>query len=172
MTSRRRLAGFLMVAVLGLAACDQGVSTTAPGSTGSTAAPSAASTTNGPSVAASGGGAQAGQTDTDWGRIWDTLPAGFPPVAGSTPSDEAAAGPASANLVVEGNAAKAIATSMQAALEGAGFRTAGLSGPLEDGGYVLDMTGPAAGCKIQVRVAPTGGLTTVTILYGAACPFS
>ena len=34
------------------------------------------------------------------------------------------------------------------------------------------MTGAAAGCKIQVQVTPTGGLTTVTILYGADCPHS
>ena len=59
---------------------------------------------------------------------------------------------------------------MQSALTAAGYATAGLSGPLEDGSFTLDMTGPPAGCKVELRVTPTGGLTSVKILYGAACP--
>jgi hypothetical protein len=111
-----------------------------------------------------------GQTDTDWGRIWDTLPQGFPAYPGSTPAEETATGPASADLVVEGVDAKAVATLLQMRLTQEGYQTVGLQGPLENGGYVLDMTGSAAGCKLRVTAAPTGGLTTVTILYGAACP--
>ena len=65
---------------------------------------------------------------------------------------------------------KAVATFYQGALSSDGYTTDGLSGPLEDGGYVLDMTGPTSGCKVQVTATPTGGLITVTILYGAACP--
>ena len=84
-------------------------------------------------------------------------------------SGEAASAPATATFVVNGDAAKAIATTLQARLQAAGFKTVGLSGPLEDRGYVLDMTGSPAGCMLQVRAAPTGSLTTVTILYGAAC---
>lgn len=110
-----------------------------------------------------------GQTETDWGTIWDTLPKGFPTPPGSTPAEETATGPASANLVVDGSDAKGIATAVQGALGVAGFKTKALQGPLEDGSYVLDMTGSPAGCKVQVTAAPTGGLTTVTILYGAAC---
>ena len=45
-----------------------------------------------------------------------------------------------------------------------------LSGPLENGGYVLEMNGTAPGCQLQVSVARAGGLTTLTILYGASCP--
>ena len=112
----------------------------------------------------------AGQTDTDWGRIWDTLPSDFPTFPGSTPAEETATGPASANLVVNGGKANEIATFFQTRLEQAGFRTQGVSGPLEDGGYVLDMTGPVAGCDVNVAVTPKGSLTTVTILYGADCP--
>jgi hypothetical protein len=59
---------------------------------------------------------------------------------------------------------------LQARLEAAGYTTVGLGGPLEDGTFTLDMTGSPAGCMLQIRAAPTGGLTTVTILYGAACP--
>lgn len=115
-------------------------------------------------------GSAVGQTDTDWGRIWDTLPTGFPSVPGATTADEAAAGPTSANLAVPGKDAKGVATQLQAALTQAGFKTIGLSGPLENGGYVLDMTGSPAGCQLQVTATPTGSLTTVVVLYGAACP--
>ena len=59
---------------------------------------------------------------------------------------------------------------MQSALTAAGYTTAGLSGPLEDGSFTLDMTGPPAGCKVELRVTPTGGLTSLKILYGAGCP--
>ena len=119
---------------------------------------------------ASAGAGQAAQTDTDWGRIWDSLPEGFPRYAGSAASEEAATGPASAVLAVQGADAKTIATFYQGALSSVLYTTDGLSGPLENGGYVLDMTGPASGCKVQVAAVPTGGLVTVTILYGAACP--
>ena len=110
------------------------------------------------------------QTDTDWGLIWDTLPTGFPTYPGATPSEEASTSAASATLVVTGNVAKGVATSMQTQLEAAGYRTEGLDGPLENGGYVLDSVGSPDGCQVQVTAAPLGGVTTVTIMYGAACP--
>lgn len=112
----------------------------------------------------------AGQTDTAWGRIWDSLPTGFPTYPGSTPSEEASTGPASATLAVQGADAKTIATALRSQLEAAGYTTEGLNGPAEDGGYVLESTGTTAGCKVQATVAPLGGLTIVTILYGADCP--
>jgi len=165
MTSSRFAIALSLVAVFVLAACGSGASSAAPSATG------VASRSTPPSVAPSSGIA-AGQTDTEWGRIWDTLPIGFPSYPGSTPAEETATGPASADLVVDGVDAKGIATVLQTLLRQAGYTTVGLSGPLEDGSYVLDMTGSAAGCKVQVSATPTGGLTTVTILYGAACPHS
>ena len=59
---------------------------------------------------------------------------------------------------------------MQSELERATYSTEALSGPLEDGSYVLDSTGTAPGCRVQASIAPLGGLTTVTVLYGASCP--
>ena len=170
MHSRGHRIGLLLVVVAVVAACDPSRSTTTPASTAETGAPAASSSTR--TAVASTGGNQASQTDTDWGRIWDSLPNGFPRYAGSTPGDEAATGAASAILLVQTADAKGIATFFKTALENGGYRTDGLSGPLEDGGYVLDMTGPNAGCKLQVTAAPTGGLTTVKILYGAACPLT
>ena len=36
---------------------------------------------------------------------------------------------------------------------------------------MLEMTGKPDGCALQVNATPTGGLTTVRILYGADCPY-
>jgi hypothetical protein len=174
MASRSR-AGLSIAVILLLAACTSGGSTEPPVATPSAEASTAASTSTAPSLAPSsnpGGSPDVTQTDTDWGRIWDGLPSGFPTYPGATPDDAASGGPASAVLVVEGLDAQGVATFLQTLLVKAGFTTEGLTGPLEDGSYVLDMTGPPVGCVLQVATKPTGGLTTVTILYGAACPFT
>jgi hypothetical protein len=156
-----RLAVPLIILAIVTGGCARSSATATPGETATaTVQPSAPG-----SVPPAGG-----QTDTEWGRIWDTLPSGFPTYPGATPGEETATGPASANLVVDGLDAKGIATLLQTLLTQGGYETTGLQGPLEDGSYVLDMSGPPAGCKLQVTAAPTGGLTTLTILYGAACP--
>ena len=170
MTSDRRrrtsrpVFALLIGLVLALAACSSaGTSSPTPPSVSS---PAAAASSARP---AAGGGSATSQTNTDWGRIWDSLPKDFPAIAGSTP-DDAAAGPASAVLVVQGDVAKTVATSLQTQLGAAGYTTTALGGPLEDGTYTLDMTGTSTDCMLQVAATPTGGLTTVTILYGAGCP--
>ena len=56
-----------------------------------------------------------------------------------------------------------------ASLELATFSTESLSGPLEDGSFVLESVGEGD-CRIQTSVQPMGGLTFVIIRYGAACP--
>ncbi|MEA2632366.1 MAG: hypothetical protein QOE66_2585 [Chloroflexota bacterium] len=167
---RRVLLGLSLVATVALAACSSNAAPTSPSRSATPLASQApaATTVSAAPPASAGAASAAGQTDTTWGRIWDSLPGGFPAIAGSTPT-EAADGPASATLVVQGDAAKAIATSMQTALGVAGFRTEGLSGPLEDGSYVLDSAGTPAGCMVQVTAKPLGGVTTVTIMYGAVC---
>jgi hypothetical protein len=111
----------------------------------------------------------AGQTDTAWGRIWDTIPAGFPRFPGSTPADDAGGDPASAKFGVRDGDAQAIAMWMQGALEEARFSTVGLNGPAEDGSFVLDSVGDA-GCRVQTTIAPLGDMTFITVLYGADCP--
>ncbi len=111
----------------------------------------------------------AGQTDTDWGRIWDTVPAGFPRFPGSTIADDASPDPASARSSVAGGDPKAIATWMRGALEEAGLNTVGLNGPAEDGSFVLDSVGGGR-CRVQTTVAPLGDMTFITVLYGSDCP--
>jgi hypothetical protein len=63
-----------------------------------------------------------------------------------------------------------VAKALVTQLASVGFPTAGLGSALEDGSYVLDATGSAPGCKVQVTIKPLGDKTFVTILYGAACP--
>ena len=110
-----------------------------------------------------------GQTDTDWGTIWDAIPPDFPVYAGATPSQETATGPASANLVVAGGDAKTIATWTADQLTAAGYDVNGGSVALEDGSYAVDGE-REPGCQVHVEVAPLGTVTSITILYGASCP--
>ena len=130
----------------------------------STPAPSAIAPPE--SVAAS---PKAGQTDTEWGRIWDTVPGGFPVFPGATPADDAGGDPVSVRFAVEGGDPEAIAIWLQDALEQATFSTLGLNGPGEDGGFVIDSAGDGE-CRIQTSITPLGGETFVSIRYGAGCP--
>lgn len=161
------LLGLVVTLVVG--ACGSSTIPASPSASAPPPATPAATDTPPPSTEPSGTSTTT-QTDTDWGRIWDSLPTGFPTVLGATPSEEAADGPASAVLVVQGAAGKAIATFTQQGLEGAGFTTEELNGPFEDGSLILDMSGTAAGCMVRVTIKPLGALTTLTYLYGALCP--
>lgn len=163
----KRLVLVLSVAALATAACG---SSGSPSAVASAVEPAPSTAGTAASPAQSAGAAAAGQTDTEWGRIWDTLPSNFPAIPGARPSEEAATGPASATLVIEGNVARLVATALVGLLAKEGFPTGGIGTPLDDGSYTLEATGSAPGCKVQLTVKPMGGETFVTILYGAACP--
>jgi len=168
-----RAAALAAIVLLGLAACQPatGSGSSSPAATGPGASPSSASASaESTSAAEPSPPPPAGQTDTAWGRIWDSLPAGFPTYPGATSAEEAATGPASSVLAVQGADARTISGWIQSKLEQATYSTVALNGPLEDGSYVLDSMGTAPGCRVQVSIAPLGGLTTVTVLYGASCP--
>jgi hypothetical protein len=111
------------------------------------------------------------QTDTEWGRIWDGVPAGFPRYPGAQMADDAGPDPVSASYAIASGDAAEIATWMQTAMETATYSTEALSGPLEDGSWILDSVGDGA-CRIETKIAPLGGLILVTVHYGAACPLS
>lgn len=116
-------------------------------------------------------GASLSQTETAWGTIWDGVPTGFPRHPGSTTADDATTAPVSDVYAIPAGDSAQIAGALQALMETATYSTEGLSGPLEDGSYVLDSVGDG-GCRIQTTIAPQGGLTLVTVLYGADCPAS
>ena len=156
-TRSRHPVSILSLALLVIvAACGPTPRSAGPASPyGSTAEPSAAAADT--------------QTDTAWGRIWDGVPVGFPIFPGSKIAGETSPEPVSARYSVATGDTAVIATWMQTALENAGLRTEALSGPLEDGSFVLESVGEVD-CRVQVIVAPMGGLTFVTVRYGAACP--
>lgn len=162
----RRLTVLAVLALVVAACGSSGASASLGASPTASLVPAATSS----SAAGASATAATGQTDTSWGRIWDTLPSGFPAIAGSTRADEVATEPASATLSVDGIVAQSVATTTESSLKAAGYRTDALSGPLEDGTYTLEMAGSNAGCRIMLTAKPTGGVTTVTILYGSTCP--
>lgn len=161
--------GLTLAAAFIVGACNPTTPTpspsSAPASVASVAPSAEASSSPGPSNPA----AQVGQTDTDWGRIWDALPTAFPVYPGAAPAEAAETDPVSATFALEGQDAKTVATWMQSELERAAYTTEALSGPLEDGSFDLIATG-SAGCRVQVSSAPLGSLTIVRVRYGAACP--
>ena len=110
------------------------------------------------------------QTDTEWGRIWDALPAGFPVYPDAVETEEAGAGEPVSATFSSPAAADEIATWLQSRLELATFSTVAFSGPFEDGSFVLDSVGDGD-CRIETTVGPAGGLTIITVRYGADCPF-
>jgi len=160
----------LPILTLALAAC--GATPAPTGTIGATPSPTPAATdatASDPAVNPSASGAPMSQTNTEWGTIWDGVPAGFPRYPGSTAADDATGEPVSDVYAIPTGDPARIAADLQTAMETATYSTEGLSGPFEDGSYVLDSVGEG-GCQIQTRVAPQGSLILVTVLYGADCP--
>lgn len=134
---------------------------TATPSSGPTQVPTDPGTTERPSPP--------GQTDTDWGRIWDGLPEAFPAFPGASPT-ETGEGPASAILDVGDTEPAAVASVYVSALEFAGYHTLARSDPREDGSIEVEWAGETT-CRILATITPMGGTTIVTILYRSDCPF-
>lgn len=158
----------LLPLVLALAACGPG----SPGSSGGIGESPAA--TPGPTAGGSSPGPAASlpsQADTGWGRIWEGLPSDFPAFAGAEPTEVGGTEPTSATLDVPTRAATVdqVVSFYRSGLGAAGYSVS-VDGPLENGGFTISATGPA-GCMAQVSVEPLGSSITVTVLYGAACPF-
>jgi hypothetical protein len=166
---RRALPLLLAAGLAAAVAACTGAASSAPGTP-------AGATSPGPSAAPGGGEATPpvalGTFTTAWGEAWEALPRSFPLPPGAEPAEPAdpAAGLVSGSFVVGGTPAE-LARQEEADLVAAGYRTAALDGPLEDGSLVLDSVGSDPTCRIQVRVRPLGGTTMIEILYGAACPW-
>ena len=113
-----------------------------------------------------------GTFETAWGTAWDALPPGFPVPPDAQPADpgDPADGPVSGAFVV-GRSPDDVTELMQTGLAGAGYSTEALSGPFEDGSLVIDSIGMDPECRVQTRVRGLSGMTMITVLYGAACPW-
>jgi len=170
-TPRRLLAaGALALATAVVAGCGAvGPSASSPSSGPPASAPVLTPVPGGSAAPSPADASPPSQSDTDWGRIWDALPASFPLPPGATPT-ETGEGPASARVQVPGGAA-ATAALMQSSLTGRGFAIDAANGPAEDGGFAIDASRLGTECRTQIRVTPLGDVTVVTVLYGALCPF-
>lgn len=170
------LAMFVVPAALGatllLGGCGETGATGSPGApaTGESSAPSATAPASETSPTTTQGPAATPPTttDTDWGRIWDAVPADFPVPEAAKPTEANEA--VSAAWSLGGRPAK-IADGMVARLEAAGWSIEAASGPLEDGSQVIDAVRGAPECRAQVTVAPRGSEILVMVRYAAACPW-
>lgn len=172
---RRTLLALSAVAFLAVAACGNSAPTAAPGGTGTpqptrteavspglpTPVPSDAPSPTPPATVTP-------TTATEWGPIYDAIPAGFPRFPGSE-GGEISEGPASAVFAVPADATT-VAAWYQHALETAAYSTLSLSGPFEDGSTVIESVGATPSCLVQTTLRPESGSTIATILYGAGCP--
>lgn len=108
-----------------------------------------------------------GTTETEWGTIYDVLPAWYP-LPHTAAAAEVRSGPVTGTFTIPATV-EGTATTMQASLESAGYSTVAMSGPLEDGSVVIDSLGEP-GCRVQTTLAPAGDATLLTVLVDATCP--
>ncbi len=170
----RRATPLLLAAVVAIvvAACSGTIATPVPTASPGASEPTPAGPTSVPGGSAATPPATSGTFTTAWGTAREAVPPGFPVPLGGRPADpsDPVAGPVSGAWVVEGSPAE-VAQAMEARLDAAGYRTAAIDGPNEDGGLVISSAGPDPACRVQTTVRPLGGMTIVEVLFGAACPF-
>ena len=115
---------------------------------------------------------QAGQVDTAWGPIWETLPEGFPVPPGA--QDAEAETTVSAAYTVPTSSlpdARRVVGFYGQEFSSVGYG-GGVDGPFEDGSYSA-WASNGYGCDMMVEAVPRGSEETyVTVLYGALCPFA
>jgi hypothetical protein len=169
---RRRAAPLLLaIAVLSLAAACGGSTSPAPASARPTAVlpdPSLTAVPGGlptPIVGATVGPPIT--NDSAIGPIFDRLPSSFPIPAGAIRTD--------AREPVSGSFALGMSISQAAETVGNSLRAQGWSvdvgSALEDGSVVIDVGGAQEGCVAEVRLTPLSGTVSMSVLYGASCPF-
>ncbi len=139
--------------------------TASPATTSPSASPDAAAspanTTPEPTTSA------ASTTQTGWGLILDSVPAGFPRYPGAT-TTQPPPEPVSDALETAASVDD-VAGWYRDALGSAGFATTDLSSPLEDGSRVLDAATSDSPCRAQLTFRPLGSSTMIIVLYGAGC---
>jgi hypothetical protein len=109
-----------------------------------------------------------GQTDTEWGRIWDVLPAGFPAFPGGSPT-ETREGPVTAEFYFDAPQDSVMQT-VQTILPQGGLQVGRVSVPVEDGTQYIDTFTDDPECLGLVEIGPQGAGTLVRLFYGVGCP--
>jgi len=112
------------------------------------------------------------ESGTPIGRIWDKVPASFPGLKGSSSLEVGSSTPTSGTFAIP---AKSVADAVAVVKAGlaADHMKVDAGSPLEDGSVVMEARGGTnPTCKIEVRFAPMSGTITMTVLYGATCPFN
>ena len=100
--------------------------------------------------------------------IFDSLPPHFPKLPGQEPGGTTT-GPTSGSFVANTTVGAAVGA-IRAALTAAGW-SVDVGSPLEDGSVVLEANHAPAGCRTEVRFTPLSGTVSMSVLYGASCPF-
>jgi hypothetical protein len=111
----------------------------------------------------------AGQTETAWGRIWNTLPPSFPVPEEAVEAQTSERGISGSFSV--GASGETTATLAQAALQDSGYTLVSRTTLAADGVVVIEAVAVDPTCRVQVRVTPLSGTTRMAVLYGAGCPF-
>jgi hypothetical protein len=168
-TAARATAVVLITTIAIVSACGSPNPTAPTPSASQVANPSLAPVAGGPSTAATAATAAGsiGQTNPEFGPIWDGLPPSFPRLPGATATD--LPGAISGAFAIPGEPGPA-AEALRSALVGQGLR-AEVGTPLEDGTIVVDAGDATAACRIEARLTPRSGTVVMSVRYGASCPY-
>lgn len=166
-----RFLALLTLISLAASACGTGPDGAIGSSGASTPLASAAPETDQPVETESFAPNLPGQSETDWGPIWNALPPSYPVPEGAEPA-EADSGPVSGAYTVaqDVSTARQLADYYAAALDEAGFGGTGIDGPLEDGSIQV-WSSSGYGCDSIVTILPRGQESLITVLFGALCRF-
>jgi hypothetical protein len=164
--SPRRLALLGLAAALVFAGCTSAASQSPSATARPTPAPDLTPVPAGPSVVVT---SPVTTTDVDgFGRILDKVPPSFPKLPDQSESE---VGSTSSGMFVSNLDPATASRTIRGGLVAQGW-SVDVGTPLEDGTIVLEATGPAKGCKAEVRFTPASGSILMLVLVGASCPFS
>lgn len=168
---RIRLIAVLAVLSLMVGACGFGPGDSGGSPSASLIATSAPAETDQPIETETFDPSLPGQSESEWGPIWDAVPASYPVPEGAVPAD-ADQGPVSAAYTVASDVAeaRAIAEFYRDALEEDGFGGSLMDGPLEDSSFTV-WSSNGYGCDSLVTVLPRGEESLITVLFAALCRF-
>jgi hypothetical protein len=111
-----------------------------------------------------------GQSESEFGTIWDAVPESFPIPADAVEADPDH-GPVSGawTVSVADISAPELAGFYRDGLDDLGWGTT-IDGPLEDGSYTV-WSSDGYGCETFTRILPRGDESLITAYFGTGCPW-